>query len=285
MNAQTLLRFAVIDTDADAPSLPISEVFVSIQGEGKLTGTPSLFIRVSGCNLRCKWCDTPYASWNPTTDGQGGGQRSIDDLIGEARGVREKGVRHAVLTGGEPMMFRGLCELSARLAMPFAEGGAAMHITVETAGTTIPKAGRWAPVCNLMSISPKLASSTPRDDVRDPGNIWSARHEERRIKMDVLRDLLAGWPGSAVGIAGGRDRQLKFVASADGDSFARDLEEIDTLLKALPLVEPDDVLLMPEGIAPPSAAHKANTIAACLKRGWRYCPRLHIELFGNRRGT
>lgn len=277
----------MIDTDADAPSLPISEVFVSIQGEGKLTGTPSLFIRLSGCNLRCKWCDTPYASWNPTTDGQGGGQRSIDDLIGEARGVREKGVRHVVLTGGEPMMFRGLCELSARLAMPFAEGGADMHVTVETAGTTIPKSDRWKLACDLMSISPKLASSTPKDDVRDPGSIWSARHEERRIKMDVLRELLAGWssPMAAPGADSKRDIQLKFVASADGDGFARDLEEIDALLAALPPMDPDDILLMPEGIASPSAAHKANTIAACLKRGWRYCPRLHIELFGSRRGT
>ncbi|MFN7022373.1 MAG: 7-carboxy-7-deazaguanine synthase QueE, partial [Phycisphaerales bacterium] len=102
-------------------AIPISETFVSVQGEGKLTGLPSWFCRVSGCNLRCGWCDTPYASWTPE-----GGTRAIDDLVGEAR---RSGVQHAVLTGGEPMMFPQLAELSARLA-----GECGMHVTIETAG-------------------------------------------------------------------------------------------------------------------------------------------------------
>ena len=83
----------VVD-DAPAPqagSLPISETFVSIQGEGKLTGVPSWFCRVSGCNLRCSWCDTPYASWKPE-----GTRRTVDELLAEAKA---SGVHHAVLTG------------------------------------------------------------------------------------------------------------------------------------------------------------------------------------------
>src|SRR5690242_20549042 len=112
-------------------SVPVSETFWSIQGEGKLAGVPSLFIRLSGCNLRCRWCDTPYASWEPA-----GGMRSIDSLIELARSRPEIG--HAVLTGGEPMMFSPLTGLSAGLAMDRERGGAGMHVTIETAGTVIP---------------------------------------------------------------------------------------------------------------------------------------------------
>ncbi|MFG0315120.1 MAG: 7-carboxy-7-deazaguanine synthase QueE, partial [Phycisphaerales bacterium] len=102
-------------------TLPISETFVSIQGEGKLTGTSSWFCRLAGCNLRCTWCDTPYASWNPEkTD------RTIESLVEEAVG---SGVKHAVLTGGEPMIFKGLVPLSNELAKR------GLHITIETAGT------------------------------------------------------------------------------------------------------------------------------------------------------
>jgi 7-carboxy-7-deazaguanine synthase len=58
----------------------ISEIFYSIQGEGELTGVPSVFIRTSGCNLRCRWCDTPYASWKPE-----GAERSIDSILEEVK--------------------------------------------------------------------------------------------------------------------------------------------------------------------------------------------------------
>src|SRR6187200_2994096 len=121
--------------------MKISEIFYSIQGEGKLAGVPSVFVRVSGCNLRCVWCDTPYASWRP--DGQ---DRALDDVLGEALGY---GARHVVVTGGEPMIEPEMVALTERLR----EAG--QHITVETAGTV------FKPVqCDLMSISPKLANST-----------------------------------------------------------------------------------------------------------------------------
>lgn len=247
-------------------SLPISETFTSIQGEGKLTGVPSLFIRLSGCNLRCRWCDTPYASWAPESTA-----RSIDDLVHLARQQHSRNVRHAVLTGGEPMMFPGLTELSARLAE-------FMHITIETAGTVIPDGGVD---CHLMSISPKLASSTPRNDPRDPSGAWAARHEERRLNIPTLQRLIDEHAGSA---ETRRDVQLKFVASPP-PALEADLEEIESVLSRLHGWRPDDVLLMPEGVAPPTAGHRAAVAAACQARGWRYCGRLHIELFGNTRGT
>ncbi|MBX3402692.1 MAG: 7-carboxy-7-deazaguanine synthase QueE [Phycisphaeraceae bacterium] len=241
--------------------MPISETFVSIQGEGKLAGVPSLFVRVSGCNLRCRWCDTPYASWQPD-----GARRTIDSIVEEARAAAVRGVRHAVLTGGEPMMFAQLTELSARIAAPIGGGGAGMHVTIETAGTVIPDGGV---TCDLMSISPKLSNSTPRDDARDVSGAWAARHESRRINVPVLQRLIDEFPS----------RQLKFVVSAEGDAG-----EIDDLLGRLRGWKPEDVLVMPEG-TPPARGHVDAAVKLCMARGWRYCHRLHLELFGNVRGT
>lgn len=239
-------------------ALPIAETFYSLQGEGKLAGTPSWFARLSGCNLRCSWCDTPYASWRPEAV-----TRTIDDLVAEARAT---GARHAVLTGGEPMIFPGLVPLSRALA----EAG--MHITIETAGTVAPEAGL---ACDLMSISPKLANSTPTEEqCRERGieAAWAARHEARRINVGALQALLDRFPSPR--------HQLKFVVRGE-----EDLPEIDALLARLTGWTPADVLLMPEGTAAPSLAQRDAVVRMCLARGWRYAHRLHLELFGNTRGT
>ncbi|GJM18241.1 MAG: 7-carboxy-7-deazaguanine synthase [Phycisphaeraceae bacterium] len=237
---------------ADTPSLPISETFVSVQGEGKLTGVASWFCRVAGCNLRCGWCDTPYASWDPV-----GEKRPVADLVAEAR---DAGVGHAVLTGGEPMIFAPLAQLSRGLA------DAGIHVTIETAGTA------WLDglVCDLMSTSPKLANSTPTDDPRDPTGAWAKRHEQRRLQPETLSRLLASFP----------DRQLKFVVTSPAD-----LPEIDALLATITGWSADDVILMPEGVTVPDPESIAWVVEACQSRGWRYGHRLHIQLFGNTRGT
>ncbi len=242
--------------DANTPgAVRIAETFVSIQGEGKLVGTPSWFVRLSGCNLRCTWCDTPHASWSPE-----GPQRSIDDLVGEAQRSR---VRHAVVTGGEPMMFPQVTELTRRLAEE-----AGLHITIETAGTIV------RPVrCDLMSISPKLANSTPAaGDPRDPSGAWAVRHEQRRLNVEALQGLLDAHPSPGF--------QLKFVVAGEGD-----IPEIESVLAKLSGWEPSDVLLMPEGVVAPPRALMDLVLGECLSHSWRYCPRLHIELFGHTRGT
>jgi 7-carboxy-7-deazaguanine synthase len=159
----------------------IAEIFYSVQGEGNLTGVPSIFVRTSGCNLRCSWCDTPYTSWNPE-----GGEMSVDEILD--RTTEFSAARHIVLTGGEPMIAPGIVELSQR----FRERG--MHITIETAGTVFA-----AVECDLMSISPKLSNSTPEGRFR-------AQHERLRIQQDVLRRLMAGY-----------DYQLKFVIAREED--------------------------------------------------------------------
>lgn len=233
-------------------SLPISETFLSLQGEGKLTGVPSYFIRTSGCNLRCAWCDTPYASWKPE-----GEARAVEDLVRDAAG---SGAKHVVVTGGEPMISPALGELTRRLR------DAGLHVTIETAGTVFQDVA-----CDLMSLSPKLSNSTPSiGDERDPGGAWRARHEARRINLDALQRLIDAHA----------DRQLKFVVQG-----ASDLEEIEALLARLRGWKAEEVMLMPEGVTPASAERKAWMARACVERGWRYCGRLHLDLFGNRRGT
>ena len=227
-------------------TLPIAETFVSVQGEGKLTGAPSWFVRLSGCNLRCSWCDTPYASWRPE-----GTNRAIDDLVREAR---DSGVANAVVTGGEPMMFEGCAELTRALR----EAG--LHVTIETAGTIFRDAH-----ANLMSISPKLANSAP-----DEASGWRERHESRRTNLEALQRLIDAHA----------ERQLKFVVDRP-----EDLAEIEALLAQLSGWAPGDVMLMPEGVTAEALASRAWLAGACIERGWRLCPRLHILLFGNTRGT
>ncbi|MBS0189691.1 MAG: 7-carboxy-7-deazaguanine synthase QueE [Phycisphaerales bacterium] len=234
-----------------ALGVPISETFTSVQGEGKLAGVPSWFVRFSGCNLRCAWCDTPYASWAPEPH-----TREIAHLLDEARA---SGVTHAVVTGGEPMLFDSVVELCEGLRQ------AGMHITIETAGTI-----SRALACDLMSISPKLSNSTPFGDPRDPDGHWAARHEARRLNFESLQGLIDLHP----------KRQFKFVISRPAD-----LAEVETILTRLKGWVDGDVLLMPEGTSPAALASKSWIAGECVRRNWRYGPRLHIELYGNTRGT
>jgi len=234
--------------------LRVQERFVSIQGEGVLVGTPSTFIRVSGCNLRCAWCDSPSTSWSPT-----GEQQSIEDLVAFCA----PGPRHVVLTGGEPLLFDGVAVLSRKL------GAAGHHVTVETAGT-VAAPGLHA---DLVSLSPKLAHGTPW--TRAPK--LAERHESTRWAPDVLRSLM-----------GRHDWQLKFVVRTDPEGLAADLEEIEGMLDQLELdaAHRDRVLLMPEGVDPEAlrAAYKPVGEAA-QRRGFRLGLRLHIELYGHTPGT
>jgi 7-carboxy-7-deazaguanine synthase len=229
----------------------VSEIFYSLQGEGELTGVPSVFIRTSGCNLRCTWCDTKYASWTPEGETLG-----LDALLAE---VLRHPAAHVVLTGGEPMIAPELPELAARLR------AAGKHLTIETAGTILPD----GIACDLASLSPKLAHSTPA-----PGEIaepWRERHEKLRLQPEVIAAWMAAY-----------DYQLKFVVSEE-----RDLAEIDDLLARLPhRPAPHKVLLMPEGIDLPTLEQRRPfLVEACKARGFRYCERLHVALFGHTRAT
>jgi 7-carboxy-7-deazaguanine synthase len=221
----------------------ISEIFNSIQGEGSLVGVPSTFIRTSGCNLRCSWCDTPYTSWKPE-----GEELSVDEIL---RRVAEWPSDHVVITGGEPMIAPGIVQLSNQLS------GRRKHITFETAGTV------YAPVaCNLMSISPKLSNSTPEGPFR-------AQHERLRFQPEVLGRLTREF-----------NYQLKFVIASESD-----LMEAQDVIAATGAPN-SKVILMPEGTSPEVLNERSPWIAElCKKHGYRFSPRLHVHLYGNRRGT
>ncbi|HYA17497.1 MAG TPA: 7-carboxy-7-deazaguanine synthase QueE [Bryobacteraceae bacterium] len=224
--------------------MKIAEIFYSVQGEGTLVGVPSVFVRTSGCNLRCSWCDTPYTSWSPE-----GTELSIDAILEEAG--RFSAAKHVVLTGGEPMIAPGIVELSRR----FRERG--MHITVETAGTV------FAPVaCDLMSISPKLSNSTPEGPFR-------AQHERLRLQPAVLRQLMAHC-----------EYQLKFVVMRE-----EDIAELQALVEDLG-APAEKVILMPEGTSAEAVNARGIWLAeVCKEFGYRFSPRLHVELWGNKRGV
>jgi 7-carboxy-7-deazaguanine synthase len=228
----------------------ISEIFYSIQGEGTLTGVPSVFVRTSGCNLRCNWCDTPYASWNPE-----GEQRSVAQIV---EAIQAYPAEHVVLTGGEPMIAKDLNVLAAEIKK------LGHHITIETAAT-VPPAGI---ACDLASLSPKLLNSAPDERL---SATWRKKHETTRWQPEVVREWIDHYP-----------YQFKFVVSQP-----MDVDELEGMLQSLARDIPRHrILLMPEGTTVDAIRSRAAWLAElCKKRGYRYAHRLHIELYGNKRGT
>jgi len=229
----------------------ISEIFYSLQGEGLLAGTPSVFVRTSGCNLRCAWCDTPYASWNPE-----GRPHDIGQIT--AAVAAHPAARHVVLTGGEPLIAKDIRLLATAIK------NLGRHITIETAATLPPD----GIACDLASLSPKLLNSAP--DAAEHG-AWRKKHEATRWQPEVVRAWLDAY-----------ECQLKFVISR-----AEDVDEMEAMLGKLDRAIPRDrVLLMPEGVTRERLRERAVWLGElCKERGYRYAPRLHIELYGNRRGT
>jgi 7-carboxy-7-deazaguanine synthase len=239
-------------------ALPINELFYSLQGEGTLAGTASVFVRTSGCNLRCWFCDSYHTSWEPTH-----AWMDVETIVDEVRSYDT--ADHVVLTGGEPLIHNE----SVALLDELADYG--YHTTVETNGTVYRDAA-----IDLASISPKLASSTPTP-ARDPSGDgeWADRHEERRIDMDALGRLVDDY-----------DSQLKFVVTGPDD-----MAEIDTLVdhvrdRTHTAVADSDVLLMPEGTTQDELAETRTTVAElAMESGYRYTPRLHVDLWNDAPGT
>lgn len=103
---------------AQAARLKITEIFVSLQGESTYVGLPTVFVRLTGCPLRCQYCDTAYAF-------HGGLWKSLDEIVDQTRAY---GVRHVCVTGGEPLAQRNCRELLQRLC------DAGLTVSLETSG-------------------------------------------------------------------------------------------------------------------------------------------------------
>jgi 7-carboxy-7-deazaguanine synthase len=226
----------------------VAEIYRSRQGEGVWTGCDSVFVRTSGCNLRCVYCDTPYASWSPEGD-----DLAVDAIVDR---VLELAANDVVLTGGEPMLFSEMLPLTHQLRE------AEKRITIETAGTL------YLPVaCDLMSISPKMSNSTP--SVEQAG-VWHNRHERVRFADNVVSRLVREYR-----------YQFKFVIGCE-----QDVDEVTEFLARIPEIENEHVYLMPQGVSVAELAEIGSWLPGlCEQHDWKYCPRKHIEWFGLQRGT
>jgi len=227
--------------------LKVSEIFLSLQGEGRWVGVNSVFVRLAGCNLWCTWCDTLYARGSK-------GQKSmtVEQVVGR---VEEFDCGHVVVTGGEPMIAPELGELLEQLK------GCGKYITLETNATSYQPM-----VCDLASMSPKLAHSTPW---QGPYSENAENHEKSRLNVEAIQ-----------GFIDNHDYQLKFVVASEDD-----LGDIEGVLQQLRGVERNKVMLMPLGRTKQQYRKQGPLVAQmCIENGFRYGPRLHIELWGNRKG-
>lgn len=230
-------------------------VFHTIQGEGRLIGVPSVFVRLSGCNLRCAWqnrngsitlCDTPYSSHRPDHI-----EKSIAETAALMHGF---GCRHTVITGGEPFVQKRVSRLIDRL-VDFGH-----HVTVETNGTILlPTRAQF------LSISPKLSSSIY------PASSDFAMHERRRLDLAVLAQLVR------------QDHQLKFVVNTPSD-----IAEIEAIVRALCErnggYDEGNILLMPQAVSGRELNARSRwLVEVCKRHDWRFADRLHIRLWGKKR--
>jgi 7-carboxy-7-deazaguanine synthase len=224
----------------------INEIFYSLQGEGFLAGVPSVFVRLAGCPLRCRWCDTKYA-WDETA----GEQYGVAKII---KAVQQWPCRFVVITGGEPMVNSELLQLARELKV------VEKHITIETAGIAyIPDMP-----CDLMSISPKLSNSTPED------KLHASSHENSRLDLAVLSELIDHY-----------DYQLKFVVDSRDD-----LPEIKETIEKLGNVDSEKVMLMPQASTRDEFLAKSPMVAdMCKQTGFAFSQRLQILLWNNEKAT
>ena len=243
------------------------EYFETIQGEGSLLGTPSIFVRFSGCNLHCVWknsdgsiqpCDTPHSSISLEPPSKIPYKKLIDK-IGASK------INCVVITGGEPFIHKNL---------PILTSSVNKHITIETNGTVFDPEVNW----DLISISPKLASSN-----------FSSRenHKDTRINIPVLGKFVQK------SIANNKDYQFKFVFSdpKDEEEILDIMSDVLIWLSNLeyrgniPYIN-DHIYLMPQGNSVEEIdVNLRMLIPIASRNNWKVSDRLHIRLFGNKRGT
>ena len=266
----------------------------TLQGEGKLAGIPSLFIRTTGCNLRCSWktddgtidiCDTPYSSHNVTEYEEWEADEIVNTLEKNLGNIK-----HVIISGGEPC----LQPLALTKVVNQIRKKLDVHISMETNGTLYIPELSWH--IDFFSISPKLKSSQP-DQFKNKSiaypvpKEWINNHKTSRVNIDAIQKYINACmhlesyygdiPTEPVKRVK-KDFQLKFVIASKQDE-----EEIkNEFLSKLGFVNPEDVLVMPLG-STPELSHKNSLFAAemAIRNGWRFAPRIHLDLFGDKEGV
>lgn len=242
----------------------------TIQGEGRLAGVPSLFIRLWGCNLSCRWrlpngddcsCDTPES-----ISGRGNSlEMSVESILNTVR-CNSRNIKHIVITGGEPLLqaeqlivlVRGLKELN-------------MHITIESNGTIFNRS--LFDLVDLISLSPKLISSMVGRDID-----YTSRYQ-KSIK-EVVKSVVDNYSDPSQSDVS--KLQFKFVVASRSE-----LSYIDAIFEDLyDRVNSSDILLMPLGGLDSELQQTASEVVEIVvDRGWRFSPRLHVNIWGNRAGV
>ena len=260
------LTLATIEPGGDA------EIFCALQGEGLSAGQPSVFVRLSRCNLACRWCDTAY-TWHfegderPHRSGQTHSRKANQIALEEsevAARIAALGPRRLVVTGGEPLLQAGALATLLQL-LRSSEGGSlsdgsprrrgdAWHVEVETNGTVAPPPALIERV-DQWNVSPKLA------------------HSGNGAELALIPERLAEW-------AANERAWFKFVIASPAD-----LDEVLALC-ADHAIAHDRVFLMPEGTDSATLRERARWLEPlCLEHGFRFTDRLHIHLHGDTRGT
>lgn len=229
---------------ARAPRLRVSEIFRSLQGEGPTAGLPATFLRLAACNLRCSYCDTPY-TWDFERFDKS--KEVVTCSIEEVLDRLGKTLERLIITGGEPLLQQSeLVELLQRLPDHIA-------VEIETNGTILPcspllgRTTQW-------NVSPKLAlAGLPR---------------EERIVLPVLREF-----------ARCSQAYLKLVVAEPSDMPEGDQLIVDTGWPA------QRVVWMPEGTTTQRLGLRSRWLAEqALARNQRFSTRLHVLLWGDKRG-
>ena len=251
-------QLKAIKYDENVGKIPVVEIFRSLQGEGILIGTPSIFVRTAVCNLHCIWCDTKY-TWVPKLL-----EREVirwltpQEIADAVVDMTGNTVRNVVFTGGEPMLWwdRGLREAIRLL------GSKGFFVEVETNGTIAPEGAEnmWFLRFN---VSFKLSNNR-------------ADSHETRIRPDVLRYF------------------NKHIAQGISPFFERvtwkivitSREDLDELLKIMDEVGLDKrfLVIMPEMTYVEKLKSYDWLVEWCIENGVRFIDRLHIRLWGTARG-
>lgn len=240
------------------------EIFHTIQGEGVSVGAPAVFIRASRCNLHCVWCDTDHTwnfegtPWKHEKDAVAGyvKYRKADvtfeiDPLDAADRVMAYLCGRTVITGGEPLLQEaGFLEMIGliRNKQP------GHQFEVETNGTRVPSPA-FHDVVDQFNVSPKLSNANMAASLR--------------LNAEAL-EFFARSPKA----------WFKFVVAEAGD-----LSEIEALREshAIPVSR---ILLMPEGRTSAELDKSAGWLAEiCRDQGYRFCDRLHIRLWDDKRGV